>query len=150
MTNQNQADPEKADPSNPPPQTTPVDGEKPGGDAANDPQNPTGDKHGDALLFWRNLNTNERITAFLAAGSLMVGLGSLAVAVMAYRTASDTRDLKSAVSGLAALAKAAQEQARATNSQLAEVKRQADNTAALFDPAKRSADFCELRGTSCS
>jgi hypothetical protein len=60
------------------------------------------------LNFLCGLNTNEWLT-------LLLGLGSLAISALTYRTAADTTDLKSAVANLSTLAKQAARQANATD-----------------------------------
>lgn len=64
------------------------------------------------------LKISDRITSLLAFSSLIVAIGSLAVAYLTYKTASDTRDIKQAVRGLADLASQTKRQADAVSRQV--------------------------------
>jgi hypothetical protein len=72
----------------------------------------------------RELNINERLTAILAAASVIVGVASLAVAYQSYRVASDSTDIKAAIGNLSALATQTKRQADATHDQLTAIREQ--------------------------
>ena len=127
MSDNDKAKPEGDDPRDPPSPPTPVESQDAASDSgASGGQGPREGKRNGALAFLSDLETSEKITAFLAFCTLVVGVGSLVVAFLAYQTAADTKDIKSAISNLSALA--------------TQTKREADNTAKLIGPANRSAD----------
>lgn len=101
------------------------------------------------LRFLRELNTNERITAFLAASSLMVAVGSLATAVVSCQNASDTSDIKGAVTSLAKLAGEQKRQADAAVRQVDALSRQADAAQGQLDEAKKQTS-ATLRSASAA
>lgn len=84
---------------------------------------------GNPFRFLNRLTINEGLT-------LLVAIGGLGVSFLAYLNASDTRDIKLGVRGLADLAHQASIQA-------GETKRQADELHTQFAQVKRQADAAE-------
>lgn len=113
-------------------ENTPLTGEDKQGEAKG-PQSDGQDRSRNARRLLQRLTLSEWLT-------LLVGVGTLAVSILAWRTAADTSDLKDAVRGLAALAGQTKRQADATNAELEIFRRQAESTAAMVTPAQRSAD----------
>jgi hypothetical protein len=87
------------------------------------PPAPSADKAG-VLKAWTRLDINERLTAVLAAGALLTGVGSLTVSFLAWRTAADTTDIKAAISNLSTLATETKRQANGIHDQLGAMKDQ--------------------------
>ncbi len=125
MPDQDEAQDDETGSGKPPAPVTPVDGEGPPDEAAPDGSGqPSRGKGPSALLFLRELNTNERITALLAFGSICIGAGALAVAYETWQTARDSSDIKAAIGNLSTLAVQTKRQADGQRDQLAALREQ--------------------------
>lgn len=109
------------------PPTAPVESEHGAqGNSANARKSPsTGERRG-TLRFLRDLNTNERLTAFFSFSSLIVAIGALSASVVSCQNASDTSEIRRAIAGLTDMAKAANRQADAISHEVGEMRAQTD------------------------
>ncbi|HLZ75453.1 hypothetical protein [Phenylobacterium sp.] len=77
---------------------------------------------------YRGLTVAEWLTAGVGLGSVVIGIGSLAVAWLTYENGKDTRDIKRAIASLTTLAEQTKRQADNSAGQLAVLRDQVGET----------------------
>jgi hypothetical protein len=135
-------------PAAPPlPNPTPHEGE-----AAGSGHQPTGQKGNKTLgELWRDLETSEKITAFLSGATTVVALGSLAVAMVSCQNSVSSLQMANAIGRLTDVVSAQQDQVNgianetvALDNEASATSDEARQTSALVNAAQDSARYANL------